>query len=179
MCCREGNVDVACLTNGLAVVHRLQRSELAGTFLESTCDAEQVLSALECRQRGPDTIKGGAGSADGSVDLGLPCSSDLGQRFAGRGTPHGEVGVGRAIHKGTVDEVAVARFDLNGMRLEGRGQFEGTGQLKFWRGVSWGAHEGSKYLVDGKGSWRGVNALICPDDLAEEVVDEGARAKAE
>ena len=80
---RERHVDVARLADRLAAVERLDDRQLAGALLDQARDPEQVLAALERRQRLPRPRRG-ARRLDRLRDVLGPRERDLGERLLGR-----------------------------------------------------------------------------------------------
>jgi hypothetical protein len=81
---RERDVDVARFADRLAAVERLDDRQLARPLLDQPRDAEQVLAALERRQRLP-AGRGGARGLDSASDVLRPRERDLGERLLGGG----------------------------------------------------------------------------------------------
>ena len=106
----EGDIDVAGLADGLAVVDGFEDGELAGVLLYLAGEGVKVTGALvagECLPAG----EGGAGGFDGRVDDGGVGVGDGGDEVAGGGVRCGE---GLALRGGplAVDEVAEGAFVL-------------------------------------------------------------------
>jgi hypothetical protein len=67
----QGNVDVAALLDGLAVVEALRHRELAGALLHEAGDPEQVLAAVPARHLRPDLVVRAACGRHGGIDIRL------------------------------------------------------------------------------------------------------------
>jgi ParB family chromosome partitioning protein len=80
----ERDVDVARLADRLAAVHRLHDGQLAGTLLHEPRDPEEVLAALERRQRRPLGLRL-ARDRDGVLDVRRPGDRHVGEPLLGRG----------------------------------------------------------------------------------------------
>ncbi len=84
----EGNVDIAALADGLAVVHRLENSETAGMFLDLTGESIEVASAFVTGERLPRRQSFARGG-DRSFDVGGVALGNFSEGFAGRGIAGG------------------------------------------------------------------------------------------
>ena len=117
----QRDVDVARLADRLAAVERLDDRQLAGALLDQARDPEQVLAALERRQRLPRP-GGGARGLDGALDVLRPRERDLGERLLGRRVDRR---LARAVLRRDVlaaDEEVVARLQGGGVAGLGRGR---------------------------------------------------------
>src|SRR5581483_9514405 len=99
----EGDVDVAGLADGLAVVHGLEHGETARVLLDLAREGVEIACALVTGERLPCGQRA-AGGFDGAVDVCGVTLRDLGEDFAGRGILRLEAG--RDLGPLTVDEVA-------------------------------------------------------------------------
>ena len=81
----ERDVDVARFPQRLAAVHRLDDRQLARALLDQAGDPEQVLGALEVRERRPLRLRGARGfDRRGHVVRGPPqATSAIGSSVAG------------------------------------------------------------------------------------------------
>src|SRR5690606_1014181 len=67
--CDEGNIHVAALLDGLAVVETLGDGELACPLLHQPGDAEEILPAITPAHLGPGLVVSTTGGRDGAIDV--------------------------------------------------------------------------------------------------------------
>ena len=100
----KGNVDVAALADGLAVVHRLQNRETARVLLHLPRQSIQIARALMAAQRLP-CRKSLARRGDGGFHVVIVALGHLGQHFAGRRIAGGLVLAARRRDPRAADEL--------------------------------------------------------------------------
>ena len=123
---RQGDVDVAGLPDGLAVVERLEHGELPRALLQEAGDPVEVLRPLAAGHLAPRPVEGGAGSADGTVDISGARFAHLAERLLGGGVERREESPLGAVHELAADEQAVGRGDPHDLTRLGRcGVLEG------------------------------------------------------
>ena len=103
----QGDVDVARLTDGFAVVERLDHGELAGPLLDESRDAKEVLGTLRSGGLGPDAVVGVARRADRSIDVDGARLSDHGQGLLSRWIESSELFVPHGIGELAANEEPV------------------------------------------------------------------------
>jgi hypothetical protein len=121
VCGGERHVDVARLADRLAAVERLHDRQLAGALLDQARDAEQVLPALQPRQRRPARL-GAVGGVDGAAEVAGPGERHLGHRLLGRWVERRHARAVERLAEVAVDEqpVGVAEPDVLGRLGRGR-----------------------------------------------------------
>ena len=98
------HVDVLRLGERLADVEGLDGGELLGVLVDEVGEPEQAAAAGARVEVAPDVLEGGAGGADGPVDVGRRPRGDGGEHLAGGRVERLDGGVGLGVDPVAADE---------------------------------------------------------------------------
>ena len=110
---RQRHVDIAGLPDRLAVVERLEHSELTRPLGQDPGDPIEILRPITAAGLRPDPVVGAAGGLDRGVDVGLAGLGDLGEHLLARRADRLERLAVGAVDELAVDEQSVRRRDID------------------------------------------------------------------